>query len=440
MRNLLKFLDSCFPNVFAKSVQLILIALAAYLNLRNRFFKPRKSVLFAGQAYYNAWYLSRELRHLGWRADVLNWDTNPDSQIYYHGEDIKFSADTSLLTLLFFYFKAILNYDLFHFSNRYGIQFGYKLQDWFSRHFEPHYEIYFLKALNKKIIYSNNGCLDGVSQSEFSKWQPYSVCQICIWKNEPTVCNDDKNLNWGKFRNLVTDYQCLYGGNRADYNKANHVHEVPEFYCLNEEVWHPKLSIPTSFKINKKADTIYLYHTIGNKKQRTNDDGINIKSTHVYLPLIDKLNADGFKLKLISPDNVANKDIRFYQVQADIMLDMLTYGWYGATTREAMMLGKPVICYLRPEWLASLRMELPECAEELPIISATPETVEDILRDLIINPDKRQQIGEKSREFSLKWHSDKAAGMRFNQIYNRLLNENIKRNVVSGQESQTNYL
>ena len=34
---------------------------------------------------------------------------------------------------------------------------------------------------------------------------------------------------------------------------------------------------------------------------------------------------------------VPNKEVRFYQVQADIFLDMLTYGFFGATAREAMM-------------------------------------------------------------------------------------------------------
>ena len=38
--------------------------------------KPR--VLMVGQAYYNAWYLSRALRELGWKADVLNWDATPE--------------------------------------------------------------------------------------------------------------------------------------------------------------------------------------------------------------------------------------------------------------------------------------------------------------------------------------------------------------------------
>jgi hypothetical protein len=46
--------------------------------------RRRPSVLFAGQSYYHAWYLSRELRKLGWRADVLNWDVAPDAQGFYH--------------------------------------------------------------------------------------------------------------------------------------------------------------------------------------------------------------------------------------------------------------------------------------------------------------------------------------------------------------------
>ena len=40
----------------------------------------RGRVLYVGQAYYNAWYLSRALRKLGWKADVLNWDASPAAQ------------------------------------------------------------------------------------------------------------------------------------------------------------------------------------------------------------------------------------------------------------------------------------------------------------------------------------------------------------------------
>ena len=41
-----------------------------------------------------------------------------------------------------------------------------------------------------------------------------------------------------------------------------------------------------------------------------------------------------------------NKDVRFIQVQADIVVDQLNYGRYGAQAREGMMLGRPTVCYI----------------------------------------------------------------------------------------------
>jgi glycosyltransferase involved in cell wall biosynthesis len=136
---------------------------------------------------------------------------------------------------------------------------------------------------------------------------------------------------------------------------------------------------------------------------------------------VGKLQNEGLAIDLINPTGIPNKEVRFLQAQADIFLEMLTFGWFGANAREAMMLGKPVICYIRPEWLESLRQEIPDYAAELPIISATPDTVEEILRDLITNPDKRREIGQRSRDFAVKWHSAEAGGRRFDKIYTKLL-------------------
>jgi len=383
-----------------------------------------KRVLFAGQAYYNAWYLSRSLREKGWKADVLNWDENPASQIYYHGEDFKSGEGglSSAEQCINFYIDSIYKYDVYHFSNAHAISFGFRVSSFFEAYLERHAEIFLLKKLAKKIVYSNNGCLDGVSQTAFSKWGPHSVCSICRWKNEPSVCSDERNLAWGAFKKSVVDYQCLLGGNRVDYNDDPRVHEVPEFYCLDSSIWNPDIAVPDNYRLPSDNERcIRLYHAVGNRSDRTTKDGVNIKSSHVYLPLIERLRKEGMQLELIEPTDVPNIEVRFLQVQADIFLDMLTFGWFGANAREAMMLGKPVICYIRPEWLESVREEIPEYAETLPVVSATPETIEAVLRDLLANPLKRQEIGRKSRDFAMKWHSAEAAGVRFESIYSRLL-------------------
>jgi len=380
-------------------------------------------VLFAGQCYYHPWYLSRGLQAIGWRADVLNWDPDSASEIYYHGHDFRFEYGNAVdrLLQLGFYLKALWKYDVFHFSNAHGIQFGWHIQAFFRVLMGDRSEVWLLKRLGKKIVYSNNGCLDGVSQTSFSKWGPESVCAICPWRARPEVCSDERNLAWGRFRNSVSDFQCLFGGNRVDCNIDSRIHEVPEFACLDPEIWRPDLGIPERFRLKFPEGTVRLFHAVGNFDSRTDSSGVNIKSTHIYVPLVERLKSEGIKVELMFFSKIPNTDVRFYQAQADVFLDMLTYGFFGATAREAMMLGKPVICFLRPEWLASMAEEIPDYVGELPIVNATPATVYTVLKDLIDHPEKRIEIGKRSRAFALKWHSSGAAARRFDKIYSQLL-------------------
>ena len=386
-----------------------------------------KRVLFVGQSYYNGWYLTRALRHRGWFAELLNWDSNPSSQIYYHGEDYRITADDEAAQAMAFFLNAIYNYDIYHFGNAHGICFGFVLQSELAARFGMYQEIHLLKDLGKKIVYTNNGCLDGVSQTSFGSWGTESVCAICRWHNEPVVCSDARNLHWGRFRNTVADFQCLLGGNRVDFNDVPTVHEVPEVYCLSPEVWRPDLEIPEALKLPPMpAGGVRLYHGVGQSEERTDENGVTIKCTHIYRPLVAKLREEGHNVELMEPSRVPNLEVRFLQVQADIFLDMLTYGWFGATAREGMMLGKPVVGFIRPQWLESLRQEIPAYAAELPIVNATPETIEEVLLDLIANPDKRREIGERSRAFAVKWHSDAAGARRFDQIYSKLLEGDLQ--------------
>lgn len=385
-----------------------------------------KRVLFSGHCYYNTWYLSRALRNVGWKADVYNWDVSPGTQIYYHGQDYHLGGNIPNNTGggLAFYVSALYKYDIVHFSNAHGISFGWGADEVLTTKFGKQAVATLFKQLGKKVAYTNNGCHDGVSQTTFSKWGPDSPCSTCRWQNEPLVCCDKRNLAWGRFRNSVADFQCNLGGNRADYNADPRVHEVPEFYCLDPNVWRPDLEIPKQYHLPELKDGgVRVYHAVGHRSERTRRDGANIKSSHIYLPLIEKLRNEGIQIDLIEPTGVPNLEVRFLQAQADIFLEMLTYGWFGANAREAMMLGKPVVCFIRPEWLEDVRREIPAYAEELPIVSATPETVETVLRDLIDDRARREKIGRRSRAFAVKWHSAKSGARRLDEIYSRLLND-----------------
>jgi hypothetical protein len=387
--------------------------------------RRRPSVLFAGQSYYHAWYLSRELRKLGWRADVLNWNVDPGAQNFFHGEDYAFSWDPTrprreLAKHLAFYLRSLPRYDIFHFSNAHSMCFGLPLQGWFTQRFHPYAEIELLRRLGKKIVYSNNGCLDGVAQSSFASWGDHAVCSDCPMRGRPEVCSDERNLAWGYNRNRLAHFQCNTGDNRKDYNDDPTVHEVPQFFSLDPSFWRPDLEVPERWKLDLPPSTVRIYHAVGNFTLRT-AGGRNIKSTHIYVPLIERMKAEGYDVELTFVHGVPNKEVRFTQVQADVVVDMLTFGWFGSNVREAMMLGKPVVCYLRPEWLERMRREIPDYIDELPIVSATPETVEGVLKDLVRDPQRRRELGERGRRFALKYHSAEAGARRMDQVYRELL-------------------
>lgn len=375
--------------------------------------RSKGRVLFVGTSYYNGKHLSRELRKLGWKADTLTFVGSGEEQ-YEPDFLLSRGGRTNWLTILKFYLYAIKHYDIFHFSGAHNLT----LLDRRNRCWDTK----LLKLLGKKIVYSNNGCLDGVSQSSFRKWLPEPVCDSCKWRDVPSVCSDEKNLQWGKLRNEVADYQITLGGNRVDYNDDPKVHEVPEFYCLDPHVWDPELLVPSNYRLSYEPGTIKILHAVGNFYSRSDTrTKENIKSTHIYLPIIERLKQEGYKIELLFFHDVPSKQFRYYQAQADIVIDMLTFGFFGANIREAMMLAKPAVCFLRPEWLENMKTEIPEYVKELPIVNATPQTIYQVLKELIEHPDKRREIGQRGRDFAIKWHSAEAGAKKFDHIYTELL-------------------
>jgi glycosyltransferase involved in cell wall biosynthesis len=86
---------------------------------------------------------------------------------------------------------------------------------------------------------------------------------------------------------------------------------------------------------------------------------------------------------------------------ADIVVDQLNAGWYGVFAIEAMALGKPVVTFLHDE--AVQRTE-EAFGVEVPIVSATKETLGAALRLLVASPEERQRLGRASRAYAEEVH------------------------------------
>ena len=85
-----------------------------------------------------------------------------------------------------------------------------------------------------------------------------------------------------------------------------------------------------------------------------------------------------------------------------------------------MMLGKPVICHIRPEWLGLFIVRY-QNMRRVANNKCKLRNCENVLVDLVYDKDKRFEVGKRSREFAIKWHSANAGAKKFNDIYSKLL-------------------
>jgi glycosyltransferase involved in cell wall biosynthesis len=103
--------------------------------------------------------------------------------------------------------------------------------------------------------------------------------------------------------------------------------------------------------------------------------------------------------------------------RADIVVDQLNAGWYGIFAIEAMALGKPVVTFLREETVRQTETAL---GVEVPIVSATQETLAERLRPLVESPAERRRTGAASRAYVERVHDVDRNADRLLDLYARL--------------------
>lgn len=387
----------------------------------KKLFKKKRSVLFYRHSYYHFYYLAKALRQRGWDATCVNLESpTGDNANFYHGEDINLYNDDPVVfkkNIDIFFKNALAKYNLFHFAGDGCLSFYPE----YSEYRNPP-DIIKWKVKGKKVAYTISGCNSGITQKMIEKWSiadnGLSVCSRCVWQDNEEVCSNLKSVAWGE---KVHEYCNLIFSETLpalDFMKSHEkVIREPVTMCLDEEVWSPNLSIPNAHKVDKQSGELLIYHSVGNYALRNNETR-NIKGTPFVIKAIERLKSEGFKLKLIFVVDKKNIDVRFYQAQADIIVDQLNFGRYGANAREGMMLGKPVICYLnnvefeKSDELISLK--------ECPLISATESNIYEVLKNLVQNKPLREKIGNESRKYALKWHGAQRCAEKYEKIYDKL--------------------
>ncbi len=380
----------------------------------------RKSAIFLHNNYYHFNCLSAGLRKRGWDTVTVSLES-PKSvqQQFFHGEDVNlFDPDPAEMHRRTRDFFRMIpeRFGALHF-------YGAGAASFFSGRHEQGTQPQiipwdFLELRRHGIIigYTPSGCLDGGLQSSIHDIAG-GLCDHCIWQLRPDICSDERNLVWNRKLNHICDWIGLEG----DYATPERVGERsvygPVVATLDPDRWHPQIEIPENLLVRRDPGEVLVYHAVGNYEARR-QAGRDIKGTGAIMTAVERLQAEGLPVRLIFAHDLPSTSVRFLQVQADIVVDQLNYGRYGANAREALMLGKATICRLSPHQAAPLPALRP--IREAPMVDATEDTIRDVLRALVLDPQRRMDLGRRARAFAFAWHGQDASAERYERIIDRI--------------------
>jgi hypothetical protein len=380
-----------------------------------------RSVVFLHNSYYNFYYLAAALRRRGWDALSVNVDDpNGANARFSHGSDLCLydaSAERMRSNVEAFVSECADRFRMVHFYGRGHMSFFQSECDPGDPFSRLPLDFIRLKQRGIKIGYSVCGCLDGVSQSAFHRWSG-GCCDRCVWQNNPIVCHDKMNLAWGHKVEMFCDLIACEGFPALDYQSGPKAYREPLTTALDPEFWRPDLEIPPHLVLPRADGEMIVYHAVGNYDLRSNAEK-NVKGTRAVTEAVNRLRSEGMNVRLEFVTDMPSKDVRFIQLQADVVVDQLNHGRYGANAREAMMLGRPTICHInKSEPTGQNKLE---SIETCPLVSANESSVYEVLRDLLLDRKKCENVGIASRQFALKWHASGSCAERFEGAYDRLM-------------------
>ncbi len=149
------------------------------------------------------------------------------------------------------------------------------------------------------------------------------------------------------------------------------------------------------------------------------------KGTRYVLEAVDRLRGEGLDVELLLIEGMTYADARNAYERADILVDQVLLGWYGGLAVELMALAKPVVAHLRVDDLRVLPAEM--CAE-LPIVDATPDSLADVLRSLLV--ERRAELpslGQRGRAYVKRWHEPLRIAQGMRERYEEAVSRSVGR-------------
>ena len=270
------------------------------------------------------------------------------------------------LQLMFLLMKLALRYDYFIF-----LQGGAFLSDF--------KDIKFLKKLGKSVSVIFAGCDVRVPDIVMKyKWNP---CRDCPESYQEFVsCKFPEKYQM--LDSLKKNFDIIFSPDECSgyFDDKYHTYYFPV----------KDISAFKSVPINKgpKKEFIRIVHAPSNEDYKG--------SKHIY-KAIESLRGK-YNFEFITLQNLSKDELIEEILKCDLLIDQMLVGFYGILTVEAMLLQKPVVCYIRDDIYSKIK-------RDCPIYNANPDNLEKVLDEILQNTSQLTSRGEHSRNYALEYHS-----------------------------------
>lgn len=137
------------------------------------------------------------------------------------------------------------------------------------------------------------------------------------------------------------------------------------------------------------------------------------KGSHMIDPVLSSMEQRGL-IEYLRVEGVPHEEMPAMYGRADIMVEQFGIADYSAAACEAMAGGRVVVSRVADAVREHVRSAT---GRELPIVEANPETLEQVILDLLADPERMAQISARSREFVREVHD----GRRSAEVLHRWL-------------------
>lgn len=386
---LLQFLIKCLLNI-------VFIPVLSIGALILQFFGKysKKRVFFGLMHNNNLVYVRDSLRKLGYEASMIPWivpehEKNIDYDINLCIEFPRLYRNFIVQQILrhFLFLWSLCNFDVFILPFR-------------SRFFDEMPLLSFLEfqlihLAGKKVILNPYG--GDIQYPEVWSSSSDKTMHVLFkaWMQDPYYSNVETSKTKKNIR---------YCERHADAIIASL--EWPDYLSKIDYYFHMRIN-PSVPNRDKNApffsDEIKILHATNHP---------HFKGTEYIKQAVRELSQSGVKCSLKILEGTENKIVLREVDKSDIVIDQLLAGAYGRLAIEAMALGKPVMCYLREDFI-KIYPQWNQC----PIINVNIDTLKDkILEFISLSINKRQEIEDKSKEYIEKFHSPKYVGEKLSAI------------------------